>query len=139
MNSRKILRWLLVVWVVWHLAFGLLSTFAPETGARLVGWTAEGGWDAALITMSSQYGMVMLLLAGMYLVMAIDPVRYLGLLSVAVAEQILGVAYAIYIYDAFGQLTLTELLLQGTINGFFVLVFVALWSSLRGEAPAGAD
>jgi len=131
MDRLNILKGLLWLWVFWHLAFGLLATFAPEVGANAVGWTAEGGWDAELITMSTQYGMVMVLLALMFMIMAFDPLRYLGLIWVGVAEQILGMAYAGYIYVQFGQLTMAQMLLQAGINTMVVVVFVVLWLGLK--------
>jgi len=131
MNRLTILKGVLWLWVIWHLVFGLLATFAPEIGASAVGWTAAGGWDAELITMSGQYGMVMLLLAMMFMIMAFDPLRYLGLIWVAVAEQILGMVYAGYIYVQFGQLTIPQMLLQAGINTIVVIVFIMLWLGLR--------
>jgi len=131
MNRLNILKGVLWLWVVWHLVFGLLSTFAPEIGANAVGWTATGGWDDELITMSTQYGMVMVLLAFMFLIMALDPLRYLGLIWVAVAEQVLGMAYAGYIYVQFGQLTIPQMLLQAGINSIVIIVFILLWLGLR--------
>jgi len=131
MNRLTILKGVLWLWVIWHLVFGLLATFAPEIGASAVGWTAAGGWDAELITMSGQYGMVMLLLAMMFTIMAFDPLRYLGLIWVAVAEQILGIVYAGYIYVQFGQLTIPQMLLQAGINTIVVIVFIMLWLGLR--------
>ncbi|NBB92607.1 MAG: hypothetical protein GVY32_05495 [Gammaproteobacteria bacterium] len=131
MNRLTVLKGVLWLWVVWHLVFGLLATFAPEIGGNAVGWTAAGGWDAELITMSTQYGMVMVLLAVMFLIMALDPLRYLGLVWVAVAEQVLGMAYAGYIYVQFGQLTIPQMLLQAGINSIVVIVFVLLWLGLR--------
>lgn len=131
MNRLTMLKGVLWLWVVWHLIFGLLATFAPEIGASAVGWSAAGGWDAELITMSTQYGMVMVLLALMFLIMVFDPLRYLGLIWVAVAEQVLGMLYAGYIYIQFGQLTIPQMLLQAGINTIVVIVFVMLWLGLR--------
>ena len=140
MNRLKIMTGILWLWAAWHLGFGLLSTFAPEAGAAAVGWTAVGGWSAELITMSTQYGMVMVLLAVMFVIMALDPLRYLDLIWVAVAEQVLGVLYAAYIYVQFGQLTIPQMLLQAGINSVVVILFVVLWLGLRdaGSRPASA-
>jgi len=133
MQRLNILKGILWLWVLWHLAFGLLATFAPEWGAKTVGWTAEGGWDAELITMSTQYGMVMVLLALVFLIAALDPLRYLGLIWVAVAEQVLGMAYALYIYVQFGQITIPQMMLQAGINTVVVVVFILLWLGLRNS------
>jgi hypothetical protein len=131
MDRLKVLKAILWLWVAWHLVFGLLSTFAPEIGANAVGWTAEGGWDDELVTMSTQYGMVMVLLALMFLIMALKPLRYLGLIWVAVAEQVLGMVYAGYIYINFGQLTMGQMLLQAGINTVVIIVFIMLWLGLK--------
>ena len=140
MKRLNVLTGLVWLWAAWHLGFGLLSTFAPEVGASAVGWTATGGWTPELITMSTQYGMVMVLLALMFTIMALDPLRYLSLIWVAVAEQVLGVAYAGYIYVQFGQLTIPQMLLQAGINSIVVLLFVVLWFGLRDakSSPASA-
>jgi hypothetical protein len=139
MNRLMLLRVVLGVWVAWHLLFGILSTFAPEAGANAVGWSAAGGWDADLITMSTQYGMVMVLLAGMYFIMALEPLRYLGLIWVAVGEQALGIAYATYIFATYGQITPAQMALQTAINIVVILIFIALWSGLRNRGtPAMA-
>lgn len=139
MNRLGILTAVLWLWAAWHLGFGLLSTFAPEAGASAVGWTAEGGWTPELITMSTQYGMVMVLLAMMFMIMAFDPLRYLSLIWVAVAEQVLGVVYAGYIFVKFGQLTIPQMLLQAGINSVVVLLFVVLWLGLRDSQPSPAS
>ncbi len=138
MDRLSILKGLLWLWVVWHLAFGLLASFAPELGANAVGWTAAGGWDAELITMSNQYGMVMVLLALVFLIAALDPLRYLGLIWVGVAEQVLGMAYAGYIYVQFGQLTMAQMLLQAGINTVVVVIFVVLWLGLKDRYQTAA-
>lgn len=136
MSRLTMLKGILWVWVIWHLVFGLLSTFAPEVGANAVGWTAEGGWDAELITMSTQYGMVMVLLALMFLIMALNPLQYLGLIWVAIAEQVLGMIYAGYIYAQFGQITIPQMMLQAGINTVVVIVFLLLWSGLRDSSKS---
>lgn len=134
MSRLNVLRALLTIWVLWHLAFGVLATFWPEAGASAVGWQAEGGWSAELVAMSTQYGMVMVLLAGMYAIMLADPLRYLGLVWVAVAEQALGIAYATYIVATVGQLTTTQFALQAAINIAVAALFVALWRGLKSSA-----
>ena len=138
MKRLNILTGLLWLWAAWHLGFGLLSTFAPEAGAAAVGWTATGGWTPELITMSTQYGMVMVLLAFMFTIMALDPLRYLTLIWVAVAEQVLGVVYAAYIYVKFGQLTIPQMLLQAGINSIVALLFIVLWIGLRDAKSSPA-
>lgn len=139
MSRLTILKGLLWLWVAWHLGFGLLSTFAPALGASLVGCTATGGWDDELVAMSTQYGMLMLLLALVYAIIAIEPLRYLGLLWVAVAEQLLGIGYAGYLHVAFGQLTPGQLLIQTGINLTIVVLFLQLRHGLRTVRPRPAD
>jgi len=141
MNRLSVLKGLLWVWVLWHLAFGLLATFAPEFGAAAVGWRAPEAWSAELTSMSTQYGMVMVLLALMFLIMARNPLQHLDLIWVAVAEQVLGILYAAYIYVQFGQLTIPQMLIQAAINLAVVALFMVLWRGLKnGEArrPAPA-
>ncbi len=139
MFGKTALQVILGLWVLWHLAFGVLATFAPDTGARLTGWSPEGGWTTDMLAMSTQYGMVMLLLAIMYAVMAADPLRYLGLLWVAIAEQILGIAYAVYIYFNIGGVTVPQVAIQAGINVVIIALFFVFRSSLRSRAaPAAA-
>ncbi|WP_119166914.1 hypothetical protein [Algihabitans albus] len=135
-SKLPILKIGLALWVLWHLAFGLLSTFSPEFGADLVGWTPAEGWDAELRAMGKQYGMVMLLLAGVYLIMLLDPIRYLNFLWIAVAEQVLGIAYGAYIFTVLGQLTQAQLLLQLAVNVALIVGMLLLWKGLRPAAPA---
>lgn len=134
MAALTILRVGLVAWVVWHAVFGLLSTFAPELGGDIVGWTPVGGWDAELVAMSKQYGMVMLLLAAVYLLMLIDPPRYIDFIWVAVAEQALGIAYGAYIYATIGQLSMTQLGVQVVTNLVLIAGMIVSWSRLRQRA-----
>lgn len=131
MSPRFVLQIGLGIWVLWHAAFGLLSTFAPETGGALVGWRPSGGWDAELHAMSKQYGMVMLLLAGVYLLMMVDPVRYIDFIWVAIGEQALGIAYGAYIYAVIGQLTTTQLVLQVATNTVLIVGMIVLWRVIR--------
>lgn len=131
MSKLAILKIGLVIWIIWHFLFALLSTFAPETGSSLVGWEPDGGWDAELRAMSKQYGMSMLLLGSVFLIMLVDPIRYLSLIWIAIAEQVLGIAYGVYIYSALGQLTTDQLIIQALVNAALVLGMFILWSGLR--------
>jgi hypothetical protein len=134
MFSKSVLKVILGIWVLWHLAFGILATFDPDTGARLTGWSPEGGWTSDMLAMSTQYGMVMLLLALVYAVMMTDPVRYVGLAWVAIAEQALGIGYAVYIYTAIGNVTLPQVAIQAGINLVIIALFFAFWLRLRLHA-----
>jgi len=136
MSRVALLRIVLVLWAAWHIAFGLLSTFAPQTGGALTGWRPQAEWTADLVAMSTQYGMVMMLLGLMFLIMAFEPLRLLSLVWVAVAEQALGIAYGVYLYASFGQLTAGQLLLQAVTNAAVAGIFVVLWLGLRERARA---
>lgn len=134
MFNTTTLQALLGIWVVWHLVFGVLATLAPETGAAITGWSPDAGWTADLLAMSTQYGMVMLLLALVYAVMMFDRLRYLGLIWVAIGEQALGIAYAIYIYMAIGTVTVPQLAIQSLINLAIIAILFAFWTKLHGHA-----
>lgn len=77
--------------------------------------------------------MVMLLLALVYAIMLIDPLRYLMLIWVAIAEQVLGIAYAGYICVAVGQVTAAQVGFQSVINLAFIALFLAFWFRLRSQ------
>lgn len=81
--------------------------------------------------MSKQYGMVMLLLAGVYLLMMVDPMRYIDFIWVAIGEQALGIAYGAYIYAVLGQLTTTQLVLQLATNTVLIVGMIVLWRVIR--------
>lgn len=127
MISRIGLQIVLGIWVAWHLAFGVLATFAPDTGARLSGWAPESGWSGDMLALSTQYGMVMLLLALIYAIALLDPVRYIRVLWVAIAEQGLGIAYALYIYSGIGNVTLAQVGIQSIINLAVITLLVIFW------------
>ena len=136
MFSRVTLQILLGIWVAWHLAFGVLATFLPDTGARLSGWSPEGGWTGDMLALSTQYGMVMLLLALVYAIALVDPVRYIRVLWVAIAEQAFGIAYAVYIYFGIGNVTLGQVGIQSVINVAVIALLVTFWSRFRTSATA---
>lgn len=138
MFGKATLQVVLVIWVLWHLAFGVLATFAPDTGARLTGWSPEGGWTADMLAMSTQYGMVMLLLAAVYAIMAADPLRYIAMLWVAIGEQVLGIAYAVYIYATIGGVTIPQVAVQAGINVVIIALFFGFWASLRSRSATAA-
>lgn len=136
MLSRSALQILLGIWVAWHLAFGVLATFLPDTGARLSGWSPEGGWTGDMLALSTQYGMVMLLLALVYAIALADPIRYLRVLWVAIAEQAFGIAYALYIYFGIGNVTLGQIGIQSIINVAVIALLVTFWSRFRSTATS---
>ena len=136
MFSKIALQVLLGIWVTWHLAFGVLATFLPDTGARLSGWSPEGGWTGDMLALSTQYGMVMLLLALVYAIALLDPVRYIRVLWVAIAEQAFGIAYAVYIYFGIGNVTLGQVGIQSVINVAVIVLLVTFWSRFRTSATA---
>lgn len=136
MTKLSILKVGLVVWVLWHLGFAYLSTFAPQLGADIVGWSTPDGWSEELLSMSKQYGMIMFLLAGVYAIMLLDPRRYLDLVWIAIGEQILGIVYGFYIFSLLGQLTVLQLSIQFLVNAILAVGMLILWSGLRSE-PQG--
>ena len=91
-----------------------------------------------MLAMSTQYGMVMLLLAAVYAIMAAVPLRYIAMLWVAIGEQVLGIAYAIYIYANIGGVTVPQVALQGGINVVIIALFFGFWASLRSRSAATA-
>ena len=139
MINKTTLQIILGIWVAWHLAFGVLATFLPATGARLSGWNPEGGWTGDMLALSTQYGMVMLLLSLIYTIALIDPLRYIRVLWVAIAEQAFGIGYAIYIYFGIGNVTLGQVGVQSVINVAVIVVLAAFWRRLRDhDAPLTA-
>lgn len=139
MINKTTLQIILGIWVAWHLAFGVLATFLPATGARLSGWSPEDGWTGDMLALSTQYGMVMLLLALIYTIALIDPLRYIRVLWVAIAEQAFGIGYAIYIYFGIGNVTLAQVGVQSVINVAVIAVLVVFWRRLRNhDAPVTA-
>jgi hypothetical protein len=133
MFNKTTLQAILAVWVIWHLLFGLLATFLPDIGSRITGWSPQGGWTADMLSLSSQYGMVMVLLALTYGIALADPLRYIGIVWVAIAEQALGIGYALYIYFGIGGVTVTQVGIQSVVNVAFIAVFVTFWLALRGS------
>ena len=134
MSHKTILQGLFIVWALWHLLFGLLSTFLPELGAQISGWRPQDEWDADLLSLSTQYGMAMLLLGLVFVISAIDPIRYFRILWIAIAELILGIGYAFYIYLTIGGITISQVSIQGLINVIFIGVFLFLSSRLKNSA-----
>lgn len=136
MFRKAVLQALLGVWALWHLSFGLLATFAPATGATLSGWSPRGGWNADMVGLSTQYGMLMVLLAGVYAIMAAQPLHYLRLLWIAVGEQLLGIAYAVYLYFTLGNVTTGQVLVQASVNVVVASLFLGFWFQLADPARA---
>ena len=138
MFTRVALQSLLGIWAAWHIAFGVLATFLPDTGARLSGWSPEGGWTGDMLALSTQYGMVMILLALVYAIASVDPIRYVRVLWVAIAEQAFGIAYAVYIYFGIGNVTLAQVGIQSVINVVLIALLVTFWSRFRSSATAAS-
>ena len=127
MNQKRVLQGLLVLWGLWDIVNGLFSTFAPKAAAGMIGgWVPASGWTTELFAMAQQYGMVMLLLGGVYLLTATDPVRYRAFVLVVVAEQIIGIAYSAYSTFALGQATTSQFITQTLINIVVAAVFLVL-------------
>lgn len=139
MNQKRVLQGMLVLWGVWNIFNGLFSTFAPQAAAGMIGgWVPASGWTTELIAMAQQYGMVSLLLGGVYLLTATDPVRYRAFVLVVVAEQIIGIAYSAYSTFVLGQASTGQFITQVLINLVVVALFLVLRSggaSTAGRAP----
>lgn len=127
MNQKRVLQGLLVLWGVWNLLNGLLSTFAQQAGANLVGWAPAQGWTPDLVAMTQQYGMVLLLLGAVYLITATDPVRYQLFIWIVIAEQIIGILFSAYAAFGQAQITTGQFVTQAVVN----LVVLALFFILR--------
>lgn len=133
MNQKRVLQGLLVLWGLWNIFNGVFSTFAPQAVAGMVGgWVPASGWTTELVAMSQQYGMVLLLLGGVYLLTATDPVRYRAFILIIVAEQIIGIAYSAYSTFGLGQANASQFITQALINIVVAAVFLVLRS---GAAP----
>ena len=76
--------------------------------------------------MSQQYGMVLFILAGVYLLIASDPVRYRAFIWIPIAEQIIGIAYAIYGTVGAHTMTGAQLATQVVINLVIAVLFYLL-------------
>jgi hypothetical protein len=131
MKSARPIQGLLVIWALWEFLNASLSTFAPALGASFVGWTPKGGWSTDLAAMSQQYGMVLFLLGGAYLAIARDPVRYRAFVWIPIAEQGLGIAYALFGLIASHTMTGGQFATQAVIN----IVIAALFFLLRPGTP----
>lgn len=129
MNQKRVLQGLLVLWGLWNIFNGLASSFAPQAVAGMVGgWVPASGWTTELVAMAQQYGMVTLLLGGVYLLTATDPVRYQAFILIVVAEQIIGIAYSAYSTFVLGQATASQFITQVLINIVVAAVFLVLRS-----------
>ncbi len=130
MKSARPLQGLLILWAVWEIVNAALSTFAAPLGASLVGWMPKAGWTSDLFSMSQQYGMVLFLLAAVYLLIATDVKRYRAFVWIPIGEQLIGLAYGVYGVAGSHTLTGAQFLTQVVIN----LVVAALFYLLRPAA-----
>ncbi len=126
MTSAVPLRAAFVFWGAWELANAGLATFAPNLGARMVGWDPAFGWNSDVLAMSQQYGMTMFLLGFAYLLAATNPVRYAPFVWVAVAEQVLGIL--IGFNDAFVSHSAApgQFLIFVIVNSVIAAIFILL-------------
>jgi hypothetical protein len=83
-----LLRASLVLGALWDVAFALLLAFAPEASARVFELPLpplpEGAFYLWVL------GVLLLMLAALYVVAARDPRRYSGILAVAIGGRVLG-------------------------------------------------
>ncbi len=135
MKSTRPLQGLLILWGVWELLNAALSTFASPLGASLVGWAPKTGWTGDLLSMSQQYGMVLFLLGAVYLLTAVDPVRYRAFIWIPIGEQAIGIAYALYGLVGAHTITTGQFVTQAIINVVVAALFYLLRPS-SAERPA---
>jgi hypothetical protein len=126
MKSTRPIQSLLVLWALWECVNAALSTFAGPLGATFVAWVPKGGWTSDLYAMSQQYGMVLFILAAVYLLIASDPVRYRTFIWIPIGEQIIGIAYATYGFVGAHTMTGGQLATQITINLVVAVLFYLL-------------
>jgi hypothetical protein len=83
-----LLRVSLILGALWDVAFALLLAFAPEASARVFDLPLpplpEGAFYLWVL------GVLLLMLAALYVIAARDPRRYSGILGVAIGGRILG-------------------------------------------------
>ena len=83
-----LLRVSLVLGALWDVAFALLLAFAPEASAKVFDLPLpplpEGAFYLWVL------GVLLLMLAALYVITARDPRRYSGILAVAIGGRILG-------------------------------------------------
>ena len=137
MNQNRVLQGLLVLWGIWNLLNGVLSTFAQQSGANLIGWAPAQGWTSDLVAMSQQYGMILLLLGAVYLMTATDPSRYRLFIWIIVIEQLIGILYSAYAAFGQGQITTSQFVTQAVINLVVMLLFIVLRPSGPGNVGNG--
>lgn len=116
MNRPRAASAVFTIWAFWHGAFGALASFAPDAGGRLVGWVPASGWTPELLAMSHQYGLAMLVLAGVYLMAARDPARYRDVFWIAVGEQVLGILFTTWTVFVLAQASASALVFQVAVN-----------------------
>jgi len=138
MKSTRPIQGVLIIWAIWEIINGALSTFAPRQGASLVSWAPKSGWTSDLLLMSQQYGMVMFVLGVMYLIVATNPLRYRSLIWVAVAEQAIGIIYALSSFLSAHTLTLPQFLTLAVGNIVIAAIFVLLRPVERPTTPRRA-
>ncbi len=138
MKSTRPIQGVLVIWALWEIINATLSTFAPQQGASFVSWTPKAGWNGDLVLMSQQYGMVMFVLAAVYLIVATNPLRYRALIWVAVAEQGLGLAYALASVIGTHTLTVSQFVTQAAINIVIAAMFLLLRPTESPTTPRPA-
>jgi hypothetical protein len=132
MKSSRPIQSLLVLWALWEFVNAALSTFAGPLGASFVGWVPHGGWTSDLYSMSQQYGMVLLLLGAVYLLTATDPVRFRSFIWIPIAEQVVGIAYALYGLVGGHMMTGGQFTTQIIINIVVAALFYLLRPSSTG-------
>ncbi|MBC8042074.1 MAG: hypothetical protein IAF08_01400 [Rhizobacter sp.] len=123
MNKTKVLQALLWFWAACEFINALLSTFFLDAGAGIYGFASWVENPQTRFTFH-QYGMVLFVLATIYVIIATDVVKYERLLWVIIAEQIIGAVFSVQGYMA-GVLTVSQLAFILTIQVIITaLVFI---------------
>ena len=56
----------------------------------------------------------------------------------AIAEQALGIAYAVYVYANVGAVAVSQVAVQVGINRVIIAVFFGIWASVRSRSETAA-
>jgi hypothetical protein len=122
-----LLRASLVLGALWDIAFALLLAFAPEAAARVFELPLpplpEGAFYLWIL------GVVLLMLAALYLLAARDTRRYSGIVGVAIGGRILG--GLVLLFAALRPLGVPGLVPMAAADLGFGIAHAAFWLPIR--------
>jgi hypothetical protein len=123
-----LLRVSLVLGALWDVAFALLLAFAPEASARVFELPLpplpEGAFYLWVL------GVLLLMLAALYVVAARDPRRYSGILAVAIGGRVLG-GLVLFFAAARGDRGVPGLYPMAAADLAFGISHAAFWLPIR--------